>query len=55
MNSNGFLNIAGDLSYWNIYRKSACVSDVTEMFIRRAFSYSTWTEDQMRQAARRCK
>lgn len=31
----GFLKIAGDLSRWNIYRKAACVSDVTEMFIRR--------------------
>ena len=30
----GFLKIAGDLSRWNIYRKAACVSDVTEMFIR---------------------
>lgn len=51
----GFLKIAGDLSRWNIYRKAACVSDVTEMFIRRAFPYSTRTVDQMRQAARSCK
>lgn len=51
----GFLKIAGDLSRWNIYRKAACVSDVTEMFIRRAFPYNTRTIDQMRQAARSCK
>lgn len=51
----GFLKIAGDLSRWNIYRKAACVSDVTEMFIRRAFPYTTRTVDQMRQAARSCK
>lgn len=51
----GFLKISGDLSRWNIYRKAACVSDVTEMFIRRAFPYSTRTIDQMRQAARSCK
>lgn len=50
-----FLKITGDLSRWNIYRKAACVSDVTEMFIRRAFPYSTRTIDQMRQAARSCK
>ena len=50
-----FLKISGDLSRWNIYRKAACVSDVTEMFIRRAFSYNTRTIDQMRQAARSCK
>lgn len=50
-----FLKISGDLSRWNIYRKSACVSDVTEMFIRRAFPYQTRTIDQMRQAARSCK
>lgn len=55
MNPNGFLKLAGDLSNWNIYRKAACVSDVTEMFIRRAFSYSSRTEDRMRQAARSCK
>lgn len=52
---DGFLKITGDLSRWNIYRKAACVSDVTEMFIRRAFSYTTRTIDQMRQAARSCK
>lgn len=51
----GFLKIAGDLSRWNIYRKAACVSDVTEMFIRRAFPQNTRTIDQMRQAARSCK
>lgn len=51
----GFLKISGDLSRWNIYRKAACVSDITEMFIRRAFPYSTRTIDQMRQAARSCK
>lgn len=39
----GFLKIAGDLSRWNIYRKAACVSDVTEMFIRRAFPQYTRT------------
>lgn len=50
-----FLKISGDLSRWNIYRKSACVSDVTEMFIRRAYPYITRTVDQMRQAARSCK
>lgn len=47
-----FLKIAGDLSSWNIYRKSAVVCDVTEMFIRRAFPTPTRTVDQMRQAAR---
>ena len=52
---DGFLKISGDLSRWNIYRKAACVSDVTEMFIRRAFTYTTRTVDQMRQAARSCK
>lgn len=52
---DGFLKITGDLSRWNIYRKAACVSDVTEMFIRRAFSYTTRTIDQMRQAASSCK
>ena len=52
---SGFLKIAGDLSRWNIYRKAACVSDVTEMFIRRAFPFNTRTIDQMRQAARSCK
>ncbi len=51
----GFLKIAGDLSRWNIYRKAACVSDVTEMFIRRAFPQNTRTIDHMRQAARSCK
>lgn len=50
-----FLKIAGDLSSWNIYRKSAVVCDVTEMFIRRAFPYQTRTIDQMRQATRSCK
>ena len=50
-----FLKISGDLSRWNIYRKAACVSDVTELFIRRAFPYTTRTIDQMRQAARSCK
>lgn len=50
-----FLKIAGDLSSWNIYRKSAVVCDVTEMFVRRAFPYQTRTMDQMRQAARSCK
>lgn len=45
---SGFLKIAGDLSRWNIYRKAACVSDVTEMFIRRPFHYNTRTIDQMR-------
>ena len=50
-----FLKMAGDLSRWNVYRKSAVICDVTEMFIRRAFSYQTRTVDQMRQAARSCK
>lgn len=49
------LKISGDLSRWNIYRKAACVSDATELFIRRAFPYTTRTVDQMRQAARSCK
>lgn len=52
---DGFLKISGDLSRWNVYRKAACVSDVTELFIRRAFPYTTRTVDQMRQAARSCK
>lgn len=51
----GFLKIAGDFSRWNIYRKAACVSDAAEMFIRRAFPYTTITVDQMRQAACSCK
>lgn len=51
----GFLKIAGDFSRWNIYRKAACISDATEMFIHRAFSFPTRTVDQMRQAARSCK
>ncbi|WP_301000063.1 four helix bundle suffix domain-containing protein [uncultured Duncaniella sp.] len=50
-----FLKISGDFSRWNIYRKAACVCDVTEMFIRRAFPDKTRTIDQMRQAARSCK
>lgn len=52
---NSFLKISGDLSNWNVYRKSVIICDVTEMFIRRAFSEKTRTIDQMRQAARSCK
>ncbi len=50
-----FLKISGSYTNWNVYRKSACVCDATEMFIRRAFDYNTRTVDQMRQAARSCK
>lgn len=52
---NGFLKLAGDYSDWNVYRKSVIICDVTEMFIRRAFSPPNRTIDQMRQAARSCK
>ncbi|MCM1451881.1 MAG: four helix bundle suffix domain-containing protein [Clostridium sp.] len=51
----GFLRIAGDYSDWNVYRKSVIICDVTEMFIRRAFTPPNRTIDQMRQAARSCK
>lgn len=52
---SGFLKIAGNLSDWNVYRKAVIISDVTELFIRRAFREPTRTVDQMRQAARSCK
>lgn len=55
MTYNAFLKISGDISNWNVYRKSVIICDVTEMFIRRAFSEKTRTIDQMRQAARSCK
>lgn len=51
----GFIKIAGDFSDWNVYRKSVIICDVTEMFIRRAFTPPNRTIDQMRQAARSCK
>ena len=50
-----FLKLAGDYSEWNIYKKSVIICDVTELFIRRAFSSPNRTIDQMRQAARSCK
>ncbi len=50
-----FLKIAGEIQKWNVYRKAVIISDVTELFIRRAFSGQTRTIDQMRQAARSCK
>lgn len=53
--ANRFLKISGDYTNWNIYRKSVIISDVTEMFIRRAMESNTRTSDQMRQAARSCK
>ena len=52
---NEFLKFSGDYHDWSVYRKSTIVSDVTEMFIRRAFPDRTRTIDQMRQAARSCK
>lgn len=52
---NGFLKLAGDYTDWNVYKKSAIICDVTELFIRRAFNEKTRTIDQMRQAARSCK
>lgn len=52
---NGFLKIAGDYTNWNVYRKAVIICDVTEMFIRRAFTPPNRTIDQMRQAARSCK
>lgn len=52
---NRFLKIAGDYSDWNVYRKSVIICDVTEMFIRRAYTPPNRTIDQMRQAARSCK
>ncbi len=51
----GFLKIAGDYTDWNVYKKSVIICDVTEMFIRRAFTSPNRTIDQMRQAARSCK
>lgn len=47
--------MAGDYSSWSVYRKSVIICDVTEMFIRRAFTQPNRTIDQMRQAARSCK
>lgn len=52
---NEFLKISGNYSDWNVYRKSVIICDVTEMFIRRAFTAPCRTIDQMRQAARSCK
>lgn len=52
---NGFLKNAGNYTDWNVYKKSVIICDVTEMFIRRAFSAPNRTIDQMRQAARSCK
>ncbi|MDE6263778.1 MAG: four helix bundle suffix domain-containing protein [Paramuribaculum sp.] len=50
-----FLRISGDYTSWNVYKKAVIVCDVTEMFIRKAFTSPTRTIDQMRQAARSCK
>lgn len=50
-----FLKISGDYTSWNVYKKAVIVCDVTEMFIRKAFTSPTRTIDQMRQAARSCK
>lgn len=50
-----FLKISGDMQDWNVYRKAVIISDITEMFVRRAFTDKTRTIDQMRQAARSCK
>ena len=52
---NEFLKIAGDYTQWKVYKKSVIICDVTELFIRRAFTEKTRTIDQMRQAARSCK
>lgn len=52
---SGFLKLAGDISDWKVYRKAVIISDVTELFVRRAFREPTRTIDQMRQAARSCK
>lgn len=52
---NGFLKISGNYTNWNVYRKSVIICDVTEMFIRRAFTPPNRTIDQMRQTARSCK
>lgn len=52
---DGFLKIAGDYSGWNVYRKSVVISDVNELFIRRALSRNSRTVEQMRHAARSCK
>lgn len=52
---NSFLKIAGNYTDWNVYRKSVIICDVTEMFVRRAFTPPNRTIDQMRQAARSCK
>ncbi|MCM1005780.1 MAG: four helix bundle suffix domain-containing protein [Prevotella sp.] len=52
---SGFLKLAGGFSDWNVYRKAVIICDITEMFIRRAFTQPNRTIDQMRQAARSCK
>lgn len=49
------IKISGDYTNWSVYRKSVIISDVTELFISRAFGFKTRTVDQMRQAARSCK
>ena len=51
----GFIKYSGSFENWNVYKKAVIISDVTEMFIRRAFSPPNRTIDQMRQAARSCK
>lgn len=50
-----FLNIAGNYSDWNVYKKSVVICDVTELFINRAIEKPSRTIDQMRQAVRSCK
>lgn len=55
MRSNSFIRLPGDHKRWNVYRKSAVICDVTEMFVRRYLTYSARTAEQMRQAARSCK
>ncbi len=45
---NGFLKISGDYEFWNVYRKSVVICDVTEMFINRALPHGSRTIDQMR-------
>lgn len=52
---NEFLKISGNYEFWNVYRKSVIICDVTEMFINRAIPRGSRTIDQMRQAARSCK
>lgn len=50
-----FLKICGNYQNWSVYRKSAIICDVTEMFISRYLPRGSRTIDQMRQAARSCK